>query len=76
MKNFLSSGNVHVTTTKKSDWFRCETISQKLKYLNFKCEQSEKYFFVLFCPFHPPLCACLTRKISLATSESVSGNQA
>ena len=37
---------------KKSDWFRCEKISQKLKYLNFKCEQSEGYFFVLFYPFH------------------------
>ena len=32
-------------STKKSDWFRCKKISQKLKYLNFKCEQSERYFF-------------------------------
>ena len=37
---------------KKSDWFRCEKISQKLRYLNFKCEQSERYFFVVFCSFH------------------------
>ena len=53
---------------KESDWFRCEKISQKLKYLNFKCEQSEKIFFrpVLFVL---PLCACPMRKISLATSE-------
>ena len=29
---------------KKSDWFLCKKISQKLKYLNFKCEQSEGYF--------------------------------
>ena len=29
---------------KKSDWFRCEKISQKLKYLNFKCEQSGRFF--------------------------------
>ena len=36
---------------KKSDWFRCKKISQKLKYLNFKCEQSEKYFFILFYSF-------------------------
>ena len=34
---------------KTSDWFRCKKISQKLKYLNFKCEQSERYFFVLIC---------------------------
>ena len=37
---------------KKYDWFRCKKISRKLKYLNFKCEQSERYFFVLFFSFH------------------------
>ena len=49
---------------KKSDWFRCKKISQKLKYLNFKYEQSNHY--VLFVS---PLCACPMRKILLATSE-------
>ena len=32
---------------RKSDWFRCQKISQKLIYLNFKCEQKERYFFFL-----------------------------
>ena len=53
---------------KKCDWFRCKKISQKLKYLNFKCEQSERIFFrpVLFVS---PLCACPMQNISLATSK-------
>ena len=29
---------------KESDWFRWKKISQKLKYLNFKREQSKRYF--------------------------------
>ena len=58
---------------KKSDWFCCKKISQKLKYLNFKCKQSEIYFFVLFCSVSP-FCACPMRKISLA--KSVSRNKA
>ena len=32
--------------TKKSDWFCCKKTSQKLKYLNFKCELSKTYFFI------------------------------
>ena len=53
---------------KKFDWFRCKKISQKLKYLSFKCEQSERYF----CPILlvSPFCACPMRKI-----RCLSGNQ-
>ena len=60
---------------KKSDWFRCKKISQKLKYLNFKCEQSERYFFVLFCSFH---CSAHVprEKFRWRQSKSASGNQA
>ena len=52
---------------KKSDWFCCKKISQKLKYLNFKCEQSERYFRPVL--FVSPLCSCPMRKIPLATSK-------
>ena len=55
-------------STKKSDWFRCKKISQKLKYLNFKYEQSERYFFVLICSFHHSAHVPCEKK-SLATSE-------
>ena len=48
-ENFLILVKCPLDSRRKSDWFRCEKISQKLKYLNFKCEQSERYFFVLFC---------------------------
>ena len=51
-KNFLIVVKRPRDSRKKSDWFRCKKISQKLKYLNFKCEQSERYFFVLFYSFH------------------------
>ena len=53
---------------KKSDCFRCEKISQKLKYLNSKCEQMGKYFFRLI-PLVSPICACSMRKIFMATGE-------
>ena len=60
---------------KKSDWFRCEKISQKLKYLNFKWEQSERYFFrpVLFV-HHFAHVPC--EKFRWRQAKSVSGNQA
>ena len=51
-KTFLILLKCPRDSTKKSDWFRCTKISQKLKYLNFKCEQSWRYFFVLFYSFH------------------------
>ena len=60
---------------KKSDWFRCKKISQKLKYLNSKCEQGERYFFVLLCSFHhSAYVPC--EKIRWRQAKSVSGNQA
>ena len=60
---------------KKSDWFRCKEIPQTLKYLNFKCEQSEIYFFLLICPFHHSAhVPC--QKIRWRLAKSVSGNQA
>ena len=71
-KNFLILVKCPRDSRKKSDWFRCEKISQisqisqKLKYLNSKCEQSGRSFFVLLVS---PLCACPLRKTSLATSE-------
>ena len=43
-KNFLTLVKFPRDSRKKSDWFRCKKISQKLKYLNFKCEQSERFF--------------------------------
>ena len=43
---------------KKFDWFRSKKISQKSKYLNFKCEQSNGYFFVLHS-VHETLSHCL-----------------
>ena len=66
-ENFLILVKCPLDSSKKSDWFRCEKISQKLKYLNFKCEQSERYFsscsvrFTTLCISHA--------NISLATSE-------
>ena len=59
----------------RSDGFRCKKISQNLKYLDFECEQSKSDIF------HPILsvstiCACAMRKVSLATGNGVSGNQA
>ena len=62
-------------STKKSDWCRCKKISQKLKYLNFKCEQSERYFFVLICSFHHSAHAPC-EKIRCRLAKCVSGNQA
>ena len=45
---FCKNFSIPVTASrhfrKKSDWFRCKKISQKLKYLSFKCEQSERFF--------------------------------
>ena len=51
-ENFLILVKCPRDSRKESDWFLCEKISQKLKYLNFKCEQSERYFFVLFYSLH------------------------
>ena len=45
---------------KTYDWFCCMKISQKLKYLNSKCEQNKRYF----CPILKmvsPICACPMR---------------
>ena len=59
---------------KKSDWFRGKKIAQKLKYLDFKCEQSERYFFVLICSFHHSAhVPC--EKIRWLLAKRVSGNQ-
>ena len=55
--------------------FAGEKISQKLKYLNFKCEQSGRSFFVLFCSFHHSAhVPC--EKFSWRQAKRVSGNQA
>ena len=62
-------------STKKSDWFRCKKILQKLKYLNFKYERSERYFFVLICSFHHSAHAPC-EKIRWGLAKCVSGNQA
>ena len=74
-KNFLILVKCPRDSRKKSDWFRCKKISQKLKYLKFKCEQSERYFFVLFYSFHHSAhvpCA----KFRWRQAKSVSRNQA
>ena len=52
MKNFLIIVKCPRDSRKTSDWFRCKKISQKLKYLNFKCEQTEGYLFVLLYSFY------------------------
>ena len=44
IKIFLIVVKCPLDSEKKSDWFRCKKMSQNLKCLNFKCEQSEKYF--------------------------------
>ena len=67
MKNFLILVKCPRDSRKKSDWFRCEKISQKLKYLNFKCEQSERYFSS--CSIRFTTLRMSMRKISQATSE-------
>ena len=67
MKIFLILVKCPRDVRKKSDWFRCKKISQKLKYLNFKCEQNERYFRPVL--FVSQLCACPLRKILLVTSE-------
>ena len=51
-ENFLIFVKCPRDSKKKSDWFRCKKISQNLKHLNFRCEQSERYFFLLFYSFH------------------------
>ena len=43
-ENFLTAVEAPRGSRRKSDWFRCKKISRKLKYLKFKCEQSERYF--------------------------------
>ena len=43
-KNFLILVKRPRDSRKKSGWFRCKKTSQKLKSLNFECEQSERYF--------------------------------
>ena len=74
-ENFLILVTCPRDPRKKSDWFRCKKISQKLKYLNFKCEQSERYLFVLFYSFHHSVhVPC--EKIRWRQAKSVSGNQA
>ena len=46
---------------KGSDWFHCKNVSQKMKYFNFKCELSERYFIsVLLVSSY---CTCPTQKI-------------
>ena len=52
---------------KKFDWFRCKKISQKLNYLNFKSEQSERYFSS--CPVCFTTLRMSHAKNTLATSE-------
>ena len=47
-KNSLIAVKAPRDLRKKSDWFRCKKISQKLKYFNFKCEQRRKIFFRRF----------------------------
>ena len=37
--------------SKKSDWFRCKKISQKLKYFNFNSEQSERNFSLIYISY-------------------------
>ena len=74
-KNFLILVKCPCDSEKKSDWFRCKKISQKLKYLNFKCEQSERYSFVLICSFHRSA-HVLCEKIRWRRGKCVSGNQA
>ena len=49
-------------------------MSQKLKYLNFKCEQSEGYFFILFYSFHH-FAHVWGEKFRWQQAKSVSGNQ-
>ena len=66
-KNIFIFMKCPIDSRKKSDWFCYKKISQKLKYLNFKCEQSEDIFS--FYLFVSPLCACPMRKTSLATGE-------
>ena len=74
-ENFLILVKCPRDSRKKSDLFRCKKISQKLKYLNFKCEQSERYFFVLFCSFHHSAhVPC--EKVRLRLAKRISGNQA
>ena len=76
MKIFYPFGKCPRDSRKKSDWFRCKTVSQKLKYfLNFKCEQSERYFFVLFNSFHHSVHVSY-EKFRWRQAKSVSGNQA
>ena len=73
-ENFLILVECPRDSRKKSDWFRCKKISQELKYLNFKCEQSERYFFVLFCSFyHSAHVPC--EKFRWRQAKSASGNQ-
>ena len=60
---------------KKSDWFRCKKISQKLIYLNFQMRTERKVFF------HPillvsQLCACPIQNFRWRQAKGVSGNQA
>ena len=43
-KNFLIDVKAPRDSRKKSDWFHCKKISMNLKYFNFECEQSERYF--------------------------------
>ena len=79
MKIFLILVKCPHDLRKKSNWSRCKKISQKLKYLNFKCEQSERYFFVLFHWFHHSAhvashVAC--ENFRRRQAKSVSGNQA
>ena len=43
-KTYLITVKAPRDLRKKSDWFRCGKISQKLKYLNFKSEQRKSWF--------------------------------
>ena len=54
---------------KKSDWFRCKKVSQKLKYFYFKCKISKIYFLsnsiaiVIQICFYPIL-LCLAKNFA------------
>ena len=74
-ENFLILVKCPRDSRKKSDWFRHKKISQKLKYLNFKCDQSERYFFVLFFLLHhSEHIPC--EKLRWRQAKRVSGHQA
>ena len=50
-KNFLILVKCPRDSRKKSDWFRCEKISQKLKYFNFNGNRAKDIFSFCFIRF-------------------------